>query len=399
MSASLQYSPAYSVEIKGKPLPAAVRSSITSIRYEDGRNESDRVEISLANPDLRWLQHHVRGIGVKPFPTQLSAGMLGNIGVLSKGTFDIDNKLSLSLGYAPEQLTQVFKGEITGVQANFPSSGMPTMSLVAHDYLHRMQQGTNAIGFGPLPDAIVASIISAKNLLLPQIDPAITMASAGITALNVIFKGAGLKQGSGGQGESDFELLKRIATDYDADFWVEGDVFYLARFSPRAYSPALTLKWGESLIDFSPQVTTVGKVEGIAMRFPLQELGVDFVVSVFWDFDREALGISVKPGPAAKVKPKDKDSKLTIIDQIIKSPGDVASSAAKILHLLRQKLNNRLTASGNAVGNTKIKAGSIIRFEGLGPDFSGDYRVSSATHSIDSGGYRTSFEVRKEIIP
>jgi hypothetical protein len=41
----------------------------------------------------------------------------------------------------------------------------------------------------------------------------------------------------------------------------------------------------------------------------------------------------------------------------------------------------------------------VIRLEGLGPDFSGDYRVSSATHSIDSGGYKTQFSVFKEIIP
>jgi hypothetical protein len=41
----------------------------------------------------------------------------------------------------------------------------------------------------------------------------------------------------------------------------------------------------------------------------------------------------------------------------------------------------------------------VIRLDGLGPDFSGDYRVTSATHSIDAGGYRTSFQVRKEILP
>ena len=35
----------------------------------------------------------------------------------------------------------------------------------------------------------------------------------------------------------------------------------------------------------------------------------------------------------------------------------------------------------------------------MGPDFSGDYRVTGATHTIDGSGYRTSFEVRREIIP
>ena len=66
---------------------------------------------------------------------------------------------------------------------------------------------------------------------------------------------------------------------------------------------------------------------------------------------------------------------------------------------LRTKLNNRLTGSGSAVGDPRIRAGAVIRLEGLGPDFSGDVRVTSATHSIDTSGYRTSFDVRKEIIP
>jgi hypothetical protein len=38
----------------------------------------------------------------------------------------------------------------------------------------------------------------------------------------------------------------------------------------------------------------------------------------------------------------------------------------------------------------------VIRIDGLGAsDFNGNYRVTSASHTVDSGGYRTSFEVRK----
>ena len=70
-----------------------------------------------------------------------------------------------------------------------------------------------------------------------------------------------------------------------------------------------------------------------------------------------------------------------------------------IAHELRTKLNKRLTGSGTAIGDPRIRAGAIVRLEGLGPDFSGDYRVSGATHAIDAEGYRTSFEVRKEILP
>ena len=39
----------------------------------------------------------------------------------------------------------------------------------------------------------------------------------------------------------------------------------------------------------------------------------------------------------------------------------------------------------------------MLRIEGVGKQFGGLYRVTSATHAIDGGGYQTSFELRKEV--
>jgi phage protein D len=128
-------------------------------------------------------------------------------------------------------------------------------------------------------------------------------------------------------------------------------------------------------------------------------LPLNFLVTVAWDFDRESLVTTVVPGEAAAFAKAFSGPSFTIINQPISSPADIANSALMIISELRQKLNNRLTGSGSAVGNPNIRAGAVIRLEGIGPDFSGDYRVTSATHSIDSGGYRTQFEVRKDIIP
>jgi len=60
-------------------------------------------------------------------------------------------------------------------------------------------------------------------------------------------------------------------------------------------------------------------------------------------------------------------------------------------------LNRRLTATGSTVGDPRIQAGTVLQIEGVGRQFGGLYRVIQATHTVDSGGYRTSFEARKEI--
>jgi uncharacterized protein len=387
------YVPEFKIQINQRDLPAALRSAVTSVRYEQGVNAADRVEIGLANPDLRFLQEHIRGLGFQPFPTGIRVGPLSSPSQLPKGTFDIDNKVSLAMGYAPDPLTDMFSGEITGVQASFPNGGMPTMTMVAHDYLHRLAEGSYARGFGPLPDFIIASILSAENLLLPFVEPTIIGASTAIAAVNIIFKGAGRKQ----KGQTHLELLTEIANTYDAEFHVEGDVLYLTRFL-KEYAPRLTLTWGENLLEFSPKVSTVGQAVGVAMKFTLREIPLDFLVSVFYDFDRESVGIVVLPGMAAPAA-KTGGPVFTIINRPIGSPADIANSALTIAHELRTKLNNRMTGSGSCVGDPRIRAGAVIRIDGLGPDFSGDYRVSSATHTIDSSGYRTSFQVRKELIP
>jgi uncharacterized protein len=392
MLAQPRYVPAYRVQINGQDLPAALRSSVTSVRYQDGTQAADRVEIGIANVDLRWLQKHIRGLGFQAFPTGVQLGSV-RVGVTPDGLFDVDNTLELSLGYS-DSLEHVFKGDITGVEASFPSGGVPTMTLVAHDYMHRMVEGTWARGFGALPDAVIAMILAAENQLIPLIDPTIAAASSAIAAVNYVFGGTGRKQ----RGQSDLDLLKEIAAQYDADFWIEDDTLYLTRFFPKEYTPRLTLRWGESLLDFSPKVNTIGQIEAAAMKFTLREIPLSFLVSVFFDFDREVLGVKVVPGQAAAAK-TDSPPTATTVDQPVSSPVDLVNSALVIVRELRNKLNNRLTGSGSAIGDPRIRAGAIVRLEGMGPDFSGNYRVSSASHAIDTGGYRTNFEVRKEILP
>jgi uncharacterized protein len=389
-----QYAPDYRIQIGGNDLPGQVRSAVTSIRYEDGRNAADRVEIGIANPNLQLLKNHIKGLGFRPFPSGLSLGPVRVADAAPEGTFDIDNKLTLSLGYAPDPLEHMFEGEITGVSVNFPNGGMPAMTVVAHDYLNRLQRGKYARGFGFLPDALIATILGAENLLIPAIDPAIVAGSTAIAAVNFIFGGSGRKQ----RGQSDFELLREVAATYDANFWADGNTLYLSRFI-KEYTPRLTLTWGRNLLEFSPRVSTIGQVAAVGMRFVLREIPLDFLVAVGYDFDRESIVISVAPGAAASATRSMLGSILEIIDQPVASPADLTNSALVIAHELREKLNNRLTGSGSAVGDPRIRAGAMIQIDGIGPDFSGNYRVSSATHTIDGGGYRTNFEVQKEIIP
>lgn len=384
------YAPELRLRINGEDLPAAVRATVSSVTFEDGWNAADRVTVAFANPDLRLLRQHIRGLGISPFPSSVQLGRAAD--APPDGTFDVDNRLELAIGYAPDPLENVFTGDVTGVQVSFPSGGMPTMSLVAHDPLQKLAEGTQSRGFGLIPDAIVASIVAAEHRLVPEFEPALLAASAIKAVRNILSPGTGVKQ----TGKSDFAFLQAIAKEYDADIHVEGNVLHLTRFQ-RESEPRLTLQYGQNLFDFSPKVSTVGQVAEVSARFTLREIPLTFVVSVAWDFERESVSISVDPGNTKRA-PKG-GPRLIRIDRPIRTPHDVASNALAIYRELRGRLNQRVTGSGSAVGDPRIRAGALVRLDGLGTDFSGDYRVKAATHSLDSGGYRTKFEVCKEILP
>lgn len=389
----LAYAPDFRLAINGAPVPAELRATVTSVKYTDGRNAADRVEIALANPDLFWLRRHIKGTGFAPVPTRLPGPVGTEHSITPIGLLDIDNQLSLALGYVDSGLANMFDGEITGISATFPNSGMPTVTIVAHDKLNRLSAGKVQRGFGLLPDFLIAMLLGAEHRIIPLIDPAIVGASTAVAVVKAIFNGTGRKQTA-----SDLDFLAEIAKTYDAEFWADGDVLYLSRFL-KEFTPSATLSWGRSLIDFSPKLTTVGQVAGVSMRFTLREIPLDFVVSVFWDFDRERLGVTVLPGVAAKGAKAFSGANFSIMDSAISSPADLAGSALLIVSELRRRLNKRLTGSGSCVGDPTIRAGHLVRLDALGPDFSGDYRISTATHSIDTSGYRTTFEAFRELIP
>lgn len=369
------YAPDYRLKISGETIPATLRANVISITYQDGMEGADRVEVTIANENLRWLDHPL---------------------------LQVDNKVSLSLGYVPDPLEEVFVGEVTGVETNFPNSGMPTVKLICHDFLQRLTKGTKDRGFliniptvgnFPLPDVAVAAIVSAENLLIPSPDPVGGALSVLMTLATYVAAPALAQQGVARQrGTSDFAFLTELSKKNGWEMFIDhtqDPIGYRLRFKfmLSEMSPSLSLKWGSSLMNFTPRITTVGDA-GISVRVWVSSLKMSFTITVAWDFDRASFNLSVSPGFGT---PGKTEQSVSI------KPTGFAQAPQKILTELLPRLNNRLTGSGSSVGDLRIKASRVINFEGLGEQFSGLYRITSATHSLDGSGFRTNFNVRKEV--
>ena len=374
------YAPEFHVEIDGEAIPPALRGSVTRLSYTDGIEGADRVELTIANQDLRWLDHPL---------------------------LQVDKGFRLSLGYAPDPLERVFTGEITGVSASFPNSGMPTLTLVAHDFLQRLTTGTHSrdfmldiptIGQFPLPDPAVVSLVAGTDLLIPKPDLVGAALSFLVLLVTYAIDAETARLGVASQHqESDFDFLARISRENGWDVFVDhtddpqGRVLRFM-FPPSDLEPSVQLTWGQSLSEFTPRITTVGQVLQVETRVWISAIKTELTVVLGWDYDRAAFDLQIYPGFDAYVKPNTPREPRKVL-----SASGPTLAPKVLLGELLPRLNNRLTGTGSAVGNLAIKAGRVIDLQGLGEQFSGKYRITSATHTVDTGGFRTSFETRKEI--
>jgi len=373
------YAPQFQIRIDGEELPAGLLASIASVKLQNGLEGADRVEMALANQGYRWLDHPL---------------------------LHIDRPFSLAIGYAPDPLTVVFAGEITGVEPTFPSSGIPTINIAAQDRMHRLTRNKKDLSFirsipfvgnFPLPDAAV--IASALGDLKPSIDPVggalslLTMLASYLAAPGIAQKGVRSQEST-----SSFDFLTKIAKDSGWEMYIDHSMEphgFVMRFKSIVADmmPEVVLRAGETLIDFTPRLTSVGDVEAVTARIWVDSLKTEFVLALSWDFDRKTFDFRILPGQVGSIKEILGPAAENSIDV---KPPSFATAPQTIFNELLPRLNNRLTGSGSTVGHPQIMAGKVIGIEGLGERFSGLYRVTSATHSLDSGGYKTTFEVRQD---
>lgn len=389
-TAAMRYAPEFQVWINEESVPAALRASTTSVSYQTGLEGADRVELSIANENLRWLDHPL---------------------------LKLDNTLALSMGYAPDPLRQQFVGEIVALSPTFPAGGSPMMTVSAQDLRHRMQRGNKVrwfaipiecLGNFPIPDVAVASMVSGENLMEPIVDPigaALSVIIGGAEAAATFAFGspdAQQKMIRRQGGESDYDFLRRLCAENGWEMVMDhqgplgGRRLHFLSLIDSSLTPPVTLRYGQSLIDFTPRISNVGQVAQVAVSFWVSALDLEFTVAAGWDWDRSALTLDIIPGYGAPELAVGKDANKNPI-MVLNEPLSSKTAPRVLVSKLLAKLNNRLTGSGRCVGDPRIQASTVVRLEGVGKQFGGLYRVTSATHSIDGGGYQTSFELRKEV--
>jgi phage protein D len=80
-------------------------------------------------------------------------------------------------------------------------------------------------------------------------------------------------------------------------------------------------------------------------------------------------------------------------DQRLSKPGEAKQVAQADME---RRALEYITGNGSCIGNPGLLSRTIIKLSNLGPRCSGNYYVTSTTHTVDAGGYRTEFTAKRD---
>jgi uncharacterized protein len=358
------YVPHFEVKVGDAPLHRDVIHDITTVSYKDSVTEIDSFEITINNwdADTRDFKYSDGGI------------------------FDPGKKVELWMGYyGQDRLRLMLTGEITSLRPTFPSGGQPTLGVSGLNVLHRLRKKQESHSYVNKTDSQIAQEIGQR---------------------------LGVQMDVGQQQENPNEFLMQT-NQFDILFLMERahrmgyDLFVKedgangqSRPSHVYFGPSegvlrtvYRLKYGVSLIEFTPTLTTANQVSTVTVKA--------------WDAVHKKLIEGKATRNQLSTKGVGKAGGQDTIDKafdereeiIAKTP---VNSKAEADALAKQTLENiakdMIKGSAATVGLPDLRSGSVIFLEGLGQRFSGRYFVTGTTHTIGDSGYTTHFDCRREEI-
>ena len=335
------YAPRFEIVLSGVTLASDLTQQIVSLTVETDLDMAGTFTLVLRNPDN----------------TLLDSALL-----------DIGKTVEIHLGYGND-LRPAFLGEVTSVAPSFPQDGPSTIQVTGYDKSYRLRRNQpKPTTYGLTSPSVVAARIAVENGLIPLVDPTSPL----LEPLS--------------QTDSDFNLLKSLAKRLYFDVYVEWDRLHFQ--FPRPQLAAEILQWGRNLSSFSARISGAGVAGLQVIRGYNQELAQSiYAAALAMDLDTdnllERLGSSAVDLLTSLVREGIRDH--TIASSL--SALEIARS------VLADLLEGMYEGDGSCVGLPDLTAGKYVEIQGVGKRFSGTYRARKVTHTIDSGGFRTSFSI------
>ncbi len=344
--------PEFDLLIDGELLTGDVKADVLNVAYQDSVDTLDSFEILVNNWDADKLEFKYS----------------------DTHQFDPGRELELRMGYVGEiGLRLMIRGEITSIRPTFPTRRFSRMVVSGVNVLHRFRDQQRSLSYAEMKDSEIAEEIGGRLGVTVRTDGAAKAAEP------IIFF-----QLQDNQYDLVFLMERARRNGYDLFVEDDGETVY---FGPtkNVGDPLNIVRYGSFALEFEPHVSLADQVTEVTVRawsFEDKEL-IERTVS-------RAGGLEARPGEAGiKIDPRQE----IVVTQPMESGEEADALVAGTFERIRQKF---VTAAGSLVGIPDVRAGTVLRVEGLDRRFSGDYFVTASRHVFDDSGYSTRFECRME---
>jgi phage protein D len=265
---------------------------------------------------------------------------------------------------------EIFRGQITGLEAEYPESAPPELVVLAEDAFQRSRMARRTKVWAKTSIDKVAQAVASQLSLKPVI--------------------TGLKETIGTEfqlNESDLAFLRRLLARYDADMQVVGTEMHV--------SPRKDVSRGNVELKFTGQLRRARICADLAHQ-------VTKITVAGWDYSRgeavtgSSTGANLQPGSgrggAQILHDTLGDRSEHVGDAAIADQNEAQALADA---LFDQRARPFVLVEGTAEGNPALRVGTQVKLTGLGGRFSNTYYVVQACHKFDSdNGYQTDFEAQ-----
>ncbi len=380
------YVPAFEVRFVGtgssggQPLPGDVIRDAIEVTFQDSIEKVDTFTLTLNNWDAGRRQPQFLGSPDASWLRFIQPG----------------NNVQLMMGYqgrSPD-LRVMATGPITSLEADFPESSAPRMTVVGASALEnfRKKQFTwhwPDSGTG-ITESQVAQDLGQHQPDAPQGRPGLgfpvrvnPQAAALETPVDTLMM----------NNEYPIVFLMQLARRRGYDLFLsrdEGapasDPGYLY-FGPSRFvsDSSYLLEWGKTLVSFKPT---------IALSRQVRQLTVSG-----WDRKRQQAITGVATTDQMTIN-RDLQPFVDLVGHeeiITDAPVQTQAEADRRAgDLLNAQLQDLATATGVTVGLPDLRAGRAVQIAGVDPLLDGRWFLKETTHTINDAGYRTTFTARRE---
>jgi len=340
--------PTFRVSINGADLPEEAAADLLSVTVHEDVDAPGMFTLRLTNWDM--------------FKQEVTWS--------DDSLFAVGGEVEVQMGYV-DQLEQLIVGEITGLEPEFSASEAPLLIVRGYDRRHRLLRGRKTRSFTQVKDSDIASqIASDLGLSARAEDTRVT--------LDYVLQ----------HNQTDMDFLQDRARRIGYEVAIEEKTL-LFRPYQNAESEALTLRRDEDLLEFYPRLTTLSQVGDVAVRGWSPKDKAAVVGKAAAGAETGAMGDEGGPSAAAAFG----KASATSVDRPVFSQAEADKIALGRLNTIALSY---VDGEGICIGRTDLRAGTVIKIEGLGRRFSGRYYITTTTHSyIPARGYRTAFTVRR----